>query len=81
MGDSLRANAERLLRDVQALHGQMISRIEVVEASRQAAAVDRSAAERPAPAPSGRARSRKARGREAGGDDDDIDVPEFIPRR
>ena len=65
MGDSLRANAERLLRDVQSLHSQMISRIEVVEATRHAAIDGRSRAGRPGP--------------EAGGDD--VDVPEFIPRR
>jgi cell division septum initiation protein DivIVA len=32
MGDSLRANSERLLRDVQAVHSQMVARIERVEA-------------------------------------------------
>jgi hypothetical protein len=31
MGESLRSNADRLLRDVRSLHGQMISRIEVAE--------------------------------------------------
>jgi hypothetical protein len=31
MGDSLRSNADRLLRDVRSLHGQMIARIEVAE--------------------------------------------------
>ena len=36
MGDSLRSNADRLLRDVRSLHGQMISRIEVAEGARRA---------------------------------------------
>ena len=36
MSESLRTNADRLLRDVRSLHGQMISRIEVVETAQSA---------------------------------------------
>ncbi len=68
MGDSLRANAERLLRDVQSLHSQMISRIEVVEASRQTSLAEGPPIDAPtqATAPDG---------------GEVPDVPEFIPRR
>ncbi|HEY5428679.1 MAG TPA: hypothetical protein VIK04_06130 [Solirubrobacteraceae bacterium] len=75
MGESLRANAERILRDVQGVHGQMVARIDRVEGRRA-----------PASSESRRARSGRSRGgaREAvsvEGDDGIPDVPEFIPRR
>jgi vacuolar-type H+-ATPase subunit H len=71
MGDSLRANAERLLRDVQTLHGQMISRIEVIEATRQTGGARREE----------RDRVERPRRTLDAIDDADIDVPEFIPKR
>jgi len=75
MGESLRANAERILRDVQGVHGQMVARIDRVEARSAGLSSE-----------SGRPRSDRSRGasREPldGESDDGIpDVPEFIPRR
>jgi len=68
MGDSLRANSERLLRDIQSIHSQMVSKLD---------RVDRSAA----PAPRLRASRGPNRlpdpvSREDG---EVLDVPEFIP--
>jgi vacuolar-type H+-ATPase subunit H len=71
MGDSLRANAERLLRDVQSIHSQMVARIDRVEANGRLAPVARDS--RPA---SSRSVTRDSF--DAGGDLPD--VPEFIPR-
>jgi hypothetical protein len=75
MDDSLRANAERLLRDVQSVHSQMMARIERVEAHQRQ--VTGRPAERPA--------ERRTGGRPDPGTgsaaDGDFDVPEFIPRR
>jgi vacuolar-type H+-ATPase subunit H len=68
LGDSLRSNAERLLRDVQSLHSQMISRIEAVEAARRAHGLPTTRPER-------------TRRRASSEDDEVPDVPEFIPRR
>ncbi len=76
MGDSLRTNAERILRDVQSVHSQMVARIERAEGD---------GARRAAPAP----RRQRADGTWAGAraafespdGDDTPDVPEFIPRR
>jgi vacuolar-type H+-ATPase subunit H len=74
MGDSLRANAERILRDVQGIHSQMVVRIDRAEARRSSGAEAR------------RPRSEGSRGTpraalDAHGDADIPDVPEFIPRR
>lgn len=76
MGDSLRANAERLLRDVSAIHSQMVARIERTEgraAPRSGAVIKR---------------QRLNGGRvgagvhfEGGSSAEIPDVPEFIPRR
>jgi cell division septum initiation protein DivIVA len=67
MGSSLRANAERLLRDVQRIHSDLIGRLERMDGElggegrpRRAPADDRT---RPAPAADGEV----------------LDVPEFIP--
>jgi vacuolar-type H+-ATPase subunit H len=81
MGDSLRANAERILRDVQSVHKQMVARIEQAEGDGRGAA-----AAREVPAASRRPRSdgawASARARfESPADDGVPDVPEFIPRR
>jgi vacuolar-type H+-ATPase subunit H len=71
MGDSLRANAERILRDVQGVHGNMVARIDKVDARRGGAG---SEPRRP--------RSDRLRDSlPADGDDGIPDVPEFIPRR
>jgi vacuolar-type H+-ATPase subunit H len=75
MGDSLRANAERLLRDVAGVHSQMVSQIERAEG-----AAGRS------PSNSGRKRADESRSLARGAfdsqaDADLPDVPEFIPRR
>jgi len=73
MGDSLRANAERILRDVQGVHSRMAARIDQAEGNRGAPA---------------HRRSRSAGGRELGRgafdgqtDGEIPDVPEFIPPR
>jgi len=73
MGDSLRANAERLLRDVQSVHSQMVARIERAEGNGRISQL-------PARSDPGRPTGRRYY------DDDDVqadlpDVPEFIPRR
>jgi cell division septum initiation protein DivIVA len=65
---SLRNNAERLLRDVGLAHGAMTARLDQTAPSGQAA--------REGDRPSTR-RSRPAD--EGPDDDDDLDVPEFIP--
>lgn len=75
MGDSLRVNAERILRDVQVVHSQLVAKIDRLERSIPAA--------NRAPA---RRRADRAgdltRGPLAGEAPDDMpDVPEFIPRR
>jgi vacuolar-type H+-ATPase subunit H len=71
MGDSLRANAERILRDVQSVHGQMMARIDRVE-SRQLGSSSESR---------GRSRSSAREPFDGGGEGEIPDVPEFIPRR
>jgi hypothetical protein len=85
MGDSLRANAERFIRDVQSVHSQMLSRIERAEGEGHVAGSGSAAAARDAGA--GRRRRadgawESARNRFETPDGDEIpDVPEFIPRR
>jgi hypothetical protein len=71
MGDSLRANAERLLRDVQSVHSQMVARIDKAESNG-----------RLSPVPTARnGRSDGGRSARSGRSDDIPDVPEFIPGR
>jgi vacuolar-type H+-ATPase subunit H len=88
MADSLRSNAERLLRDVQSIHSRMLAQIERAE---QAAGRSGASGTRPSPtvdspadpsydAPSSR---RSPRDRDApmlGDGGEVLDVPEFIPR-
>ena len=63
MGDSLRSNAERLLRDVQRIHSQLLARLDRIDAGPgQAPAPRRSPGAEP-PADNGEV----------------LDVPEFIP--
>ena len=71
MGDSLRSNAERLLRDVQSIHSRMVAQLDQVDggASRAAPSTWR---RRPSP---GHERDLPA----APVDGDVLDVPEFIP--
>ena len=78
LSSSLRNNAERLLRDVRLTHGGMTARLDQV-----ATGTDRERGEPPrsddtrSEGPQTRAR----RTQSAGGRGDDLDVPEFIPRR
>jgi len=75
MGDSLRANAERILRDVQGVHSQMVARIDRVEGRRTGGS---SESRRPRSDGSGTV----ARGAfDVESDGDLPDVPEFIPPR
>ena len=71
MGDSLRSNAERILRDVQGVHSQMVTRLDRVEPGAGEPAPE---SRRPRDAGSRTARERTE-------PDDLPDVPEFIPRR
>ncbi len=82
MSDSLRSNAERLLRDVKTLHSSMVRQIDRVDAGRE----DLLASPPPARARSGE-RGRAGRSptpqrpeRELF-DQSELDVPEFIPPR
>jgi hypothetical protein len=86
MGDSLRANAERIIRDVQSVHSQMLARIERAEGEGRATGSGIASA---APRDAGAVRRRRADGAwesarnrfEAPEGDEIPDVPEFIPRR
>ncbi len=70
MGDSLRSNAERLLRDVQLVHSRMVAQIDRTDGGLPPAG--RSGA--------GISARRGVSGRAAARDvADDLDVPEFIP--
>jgi hypothetical protein len=81
MGDSLRSNAERLLRDVQAVHSRMVAELDRIDGGQRP-----SPAGRPGPArvggrsPSDVVAPRRDRGRVADGGEV-LDVPEFIPQR
>jgi dsDNA-specific endonuclease/ATPase MutS2 len=74
MGDSLRSNADRVLRDVQRIHAQLVARLEAIEVDPREPA---DAQERQPGAEGPRTRS--------SGDDDPtdeggmLDAPEFIP--
>ncbi len=75
MGDSLRANAERLLRDVQSVHSHMVARIDRAEGNGKLPLQPRAGSGEPA-------RSGTRRTLDAAPDQGDLpDVPEFIPRR
>lgn len=75
MGDSMRSNAERLLRDVQRIHTQLLARLDRIEAEPRpepAAAVrPQAGGETPQTAPS--------RGGEPTEDGEVLDVPESLP--
>ncbi len=66
MGDALRANADRLLRDVHGIHSHMVSRIKRVEGSSRGRRSE-----------GGRSAARRAS--RAGAEEEQIEVPEFIP--
>jgi cell division septum initiation protein DivIVA len=76
LGDSMRSNAARLLRDVQTIHTAMLDQIDRVDPEGTAS----EAVRRPAAGPV--ARSQRSGGRRRGGakGEDRLDVPEFIPR-
>jgi cell division septum initiation protein DivIVA len=73
LGDSLRTNADRLLKDVQTIHTRMVAQIERVQTEAGPARTPR------------RSSGGRERDRGAGGDapprppDDELDVPEFVP--
>jgi vacuolar-type H+-ATPase subunit H len=66
MGDVLRANAERLLADIQSIHARMVRELDRVDPARSRSDA---AAEAPVPAA------------EPAGSADELDVPDFIARR
>jgi vacuolar-type H+-ATPase subunit H len=74
LGDSLRSNAERLLRDVQAIHSRMVAGLD---------RVDDGASRITTPGESERESGTGRRGRgvvlEGPTDVDGLDIPEFIP--
>jgi hypothetical protein len=72
MGDSLRANSERLLRDVQSLHTDMVTRIAAAERAAGGPPEEEIRAAR------SRTGERSAPRETANGEI--VDVPEFIPR-
>jgi len=76
MGDSLRANAERLLRDVQMIHSRMIAEIDRADGGLGA-----SSSRGPASAPShsSEAERRRRGSAETSSTGEVLDVPEFIP--
>lgn len=77
MGDSLRANAERLLRDVQGIHTSMVRRLEQAgPAGARANGAGRGDGERPRQLEGVRGRRRFDPATRS----DALDVPEFIPR-
>ena len=77
---SLRNNAERLLRDVRLTHGAMTARLDQVSSNGERPSRE-DAHERNGDEPTATARGRRRRGEGGGGEsNDDLDVPEFIPR-
>ena len=73
MGDSLRSNAELLLRDIQAIHSSMVAKLDRVDGGASRIAVPRTT-ERESPT------RRRAREAELDGPiDGELDIPEFIP--
>jgi vacuolar-type H+-ATPase subunit H len=79
MGDSLRSNAELILRDVHSVHKQMMGRIERAEGGSGTPA-PRSSGPNRRPRSDGAWASARARFESSDGEEVP-DVPEFIPRR
>jgi vacuolar-type H+-ATPase subunit H len=79
MGDSLRSNAERLLRDVQMIHSRMVAELDRADGGLGALSGYRAsrAPDRPARGSDGAPRDRLPREPIEGGEV--LDVPEFIP--
>jgi hypothetical protein len=73
MGDSLRSNAERLLRDVQMIHSRMVAELDRVDGGLGAVQASRGTG-----ASSGAERRSRPRSESEA---DVLDVPEFIPPR
>ncbi len=73
MGDSLRANAERLLRDVQRIHSQLLGRLDRMDGALGERPVAGAGLGGQAPL------TRPARDRATGDNGEVLDVPEFIP--
>jgi len=88
MSDSLRANAERLLRDVQAVHANMVRQIERIESERRSpigegrVAAGRGRRERPGDRGRGQTAPSATHDRVEHDPHDDggLDVPEFMAR-
>jgi len=89
LSNSLRTNAERLLRDVRLTHGAMTARLDQVTGGPQLSTRARTGADgetegereqaEDAREPTQRRRLGRRSSRSEG--DDELDVPEFIPRR
>jgi uncharacterized membrane protein YqiK len=74
MGDSMRSNAELLLRDVQAIHSRMVSQLDRIDAG-----ASRVPAPRTSERDAGSGRRPRDRGSAGGDHNDELSVPEFIP--
>jgi hypothetical protein len=70
MGDSLRANGERMLRDIQRIHGAMLSDLDRVTPGGGTPQKPRS----------DRAGSRSEPEQSLSDSDEALDVPDFIPK-
>ena len=90
MGDVLRANAERLLADIQSIHARMVGDLDRVEPESASgagsgsgtSAGSSSSASTPPDEPAGDAAADEAdAGGGASGDADALDVPDFIARQ
>jgi hypothetical protein len=80
MGNSLRANAERLLGDVQRVHSSLTAQIARVERSTGVRSSSSSSSSSSPSSPSARGRGRELPfDGDAVGGEDRLDVPEFIP--
>jgi hypothetical protein len=85
MGDSLRANAERLLRDVQSIHSRMVAQIDRAETKSgqpggaAVAAAQRSRADAAGDGPPPRRQGRDRDVPPPPADGEVLDVPEFMP--
>jgi hypothetical protein len=71
MGDALRGNAERLLRDIQAIHSRMLSRLDEVEAELDAGSDSGAGSAQTAPGAEGASP-------ESTSEADELEVPDFV---
>ena len=73
MGDSLHANAELLLRDIQSIHSRMVAKLDRVDGGASRIPAPRTTSHESTP-------PRRARGYELDRPiDGELDIPEFIP--